>query len=87
MTKVCISFAAASGLSGFPDFPSAAAQQLQAEFPEAKIVLARSSEERKTELADADVLVSPRLPGLNTDVLTENSLTRPFVLAAQLMTS
>lgn len=60
MTKVCISFAAASGLSGFPDFPSAAAQQLQAEFPEAKIVLARSSEERKTELADAEVLFAVR---------------------------
>jgi phosphoglycerate dehydrogenase-like enzyme len=60
MTKVCISFAAASGLGGFPDFPPNAAQRLQAEFPEAEIVLARSPEERKAELANADVLFAVR---------------------------
>jgi D-2-hydroxyacid dehydrogenase (NADP+) len=60
MTKVCISFAAASGLSGFPDFPPAAAQQLQVEFPDAKVVLTRTPEQRRAELADADVLFAVR---------------------------
>ena len=60
MTKVCISFAGSSGLSGFPDFPPAAAQQLQAEFPEAKVVLARTPEQRRAELADTDVLFTVR---------------------------
>src|SRR2546426_245758 len=60
MTKVCISFAGASGLSGFPDFPPAAAQQLQAEFPAATVVLTRTSEQRRAELADADVLFAVR---------------------------
>ena len=60
MTKVCISFAGAFGLSGFPDFPSAAAQQLQTEFPSAEVVLARTSEQRRAELADSDVLFAVR---------------------------
>lgn len=60
MTKVCISFAGSSGLSGFPDFPPAAAQQLQAEFPEAKVVLARTPEQRRAELTDTDVLFTVR---------------------------
>jgi len=60
MTKVCISFAGSSGLSGFPDFPAAAAQQLQAEFPDIKVALARTSEQRRVELADADVLFAVR---------------------------
>lgn len=60
MTKVCISFAGASGLSGFPDFPAAAAQQLQAEFPDIKVALARTSEQRRVELTDADVLFAVR---------------------------
>jgi len=60
MTKVCISFAGASGLSGFPDFPLAAAQQLQAEFPDIEVTLARTSEQRRAELADTDVLFAVR---------------------------
>lgn len=60
MTKVCISFGGAAGLSGFPDFPSAAAQQLQAEFPDTRVVLARTSEQRRAELADTDVLFAVR---------------------------
>jgi phosphoglycerate dehydrogenase-like enzyme len=60
MTKVCISFAGSSGLSGFPDFPPAKAQQLQEEFPSIKIVLAQSAGQRRVELADADVLFSVR---------------------------
>jgi phosphoglycerate dehydrogenase-like enzyme len=60
MTKVCISFAGSSGLSGFPDFPPAAAQQLQADFPDSKIVLARTLEQRRAELADTDVLFAVR---------------------------
>jgi phosphoglycerate dehydrogenase-like enzyme len=60
MTKVCISFAGSSGLSGFPDFPPAAAQQLQADFPEAKVVLARTPEQRRAELTDTDVLFTVR---------------------------
>jgi phosphoglycerate dehydrogenase-like enzyme len=60
MTKVCISFAGASGLRGFPEFPPAAAQQLQTEFPGAKVVLARTSEQRRAELADSNVLFAVR---------------------------
>ncbi|HJY81050.1 MAG TPA: D-2-hydroxyacid dehydrogenase [Candidatus Binatia bacterium] len=60
MTKVCISFAGASGLSGFPDFPLAAVQQLQAEFPNAQVVLTRTSEQRRAELVNADVLFAVR---------------------------
>jgi phosphoglycerate dehydrogenase-like enzyme len=60
MTKVCISFAGASGLSGFPDFPPAAAQQLQVEFPTTKVVLTRTPQQRREELADADVLFAVR---------------------------
>jgi len=60
MTKVCISFAGASGLSGFPEFPLTAAQQLQTEFPKTKVVLARSPEQRRAELADTDVLFAVR---------------------------
>lgn len=60
MTKVCISFAAASGLAGFPDFPPAAAQQLQAEFPQTKIVLTTTPEQRKVELVDTDVVYAVR---------------------------
>ncbi|MEW6296905.1 MAG: D-2-hydroxyacid dehydrogenase [Thermodesulfobacteriota bacterium] len=60
MTKVCISFAGASGLSGFPDFPPAMAQQLQAEFPQTTVVLVQHAEQRRTELADADVLFAVR---------------------------
>jgi phosphoglycerate dehydrogenase-like enzyme len=60
MTKVCISFAGASGLLGFPEFPATAAQQLQAEFPHTTIVLARTSDERRAHLPDTDVLYSVR---------------------------
>ena len=60
MTKVCISFAGAAGLSGFPEFPTAAAQQLQAEFPHITIVLARTSDERRAHLPDTDILYSVR---------------------------
>ena len=60
MTKVCISFAAASGLAGFPDFPPAAVQQLQAEFPQTKVVLVTSPEQRRAELPDTDVLYAVR---------------------------
>ena len=60
MTKVCISFAGSSGLSGFPGFPPTAAQQLQSEFPEAKVVLAQSLEQRRVELTDTDVLFTVR---------------------------
>jgi D-2-hydroxyacid dehydrogenase (NADP+) len=60
MTKVCISFAGSSGLSGFPDFPPAAAQQLQTEFPTATITLVQNPERRRAELADADVLFAVR---------------------------
>lgn len=60
MTKVCISFAGASGLSGFPDFPPAMAQQLQAEFPQTRVVLVQHAEQRRAELADADVLFAVR---------------------------
>jgi D-2-hydroxyacid dehydrogenase (NADP+) len=60
MTKVCISFAGSSGLSGFPDFPPIAAQQLQAEFPTTKVVLTRAPEQRREELADTDVLFAVR---------------------------
>jgi phosphoglycerate dehydrogenase-like enzyme len=60
MTKICISFAAASGLAGFPDFPPVAAQQLQAEFPQTKVVLVTSPEQRRAELPDTDVLYAVR---------------------------
>ena len=60
MTKVCISFAGASGLLGFPEFPATAAQQLQAEFPHTTIVLARTPDERRAHLPDTDVLYSVR---------------------------
>jgi phosphoglycerate dehydrogenase-like enzyme len=60
MTKVCISFAGASGLSGFPDFPPAMAQQLQAQFPQTTVVLVQHAEQRRAELADADVLFAVR---------------------------
>ena len=60
MTKVCISFAGASGLSGFPEFPAAAAQQLQAEFPHTTIVLARTPDERRVHLPDTNVFYSVR---------------------------
>jgi phosphoglycerate dehydrogenase-like enzyme len=60
MTKVCISFAGSSGLSGFPDFPPAAAQQLQAEFPTITITLVQNPERRRIELADSDVLFAVR---------------------------
>jgi phosphoglycerate dehydrogenase-like enzyme len=60
MTKVCISFAGASGLSGFPDFPPTAAQQLQAEFPPVTMTLVQNPARRRAELADADVLFAVR---------------------------
>lgn len=60
MTKVCISFAGTSGLQGFPEFPAAAAQQLQAEFPHTTIVLVRTLDERRAHLPDTDVLYSVR---------------------------
>ncbi|MBI3244969.1 MAG: hypothetical protein HYZ50_00505 [Deltaproteobacteria bacterium] len=41
-TKVCISFAGSSGLSGFPDFPAEKARELQAAFPSTNISLAKS---------------------------------------------
>jgi phosphoglycerate dehydrogenase-like enzyme len=60
MTKVCISFAGSSGLSGFPDFPPVAAQQLQAEFPEIRVVLVQNPQQRQVELVDTDVLFAVR---------------------------
>jgi phosphoglycerate dehydrogenase-like enzyme len=62
MTKVCISFAGVAVLSGFPEFPAAAAEQLQAELPQAKIVLVREpdSQRRRAIYADADVLFAVR---------------------------
>lgn len=62
MIKVCISFAGASGLSGFPEFPSAAAQQLQAEFPETRVTLVQDPDpqRRRAELVDTDILFAVR---------------------------
>src|SRR5262245_24252934 len=62
MTKVCISFAGASGLSGFPEFPLAAAQQLQAEFPETKVACVQDPDPRRrwAELVDTDILFAVR---------------------------
>jgi phosphoglycerate dehydrogenase-like enzyme len=60
MIKVCISFAGASGLAGFPDFPLAAAQQLQAEFPQTKIALATTPDQRRAEFVDTDVVYAVR---------------------------
>lgn len=60
MTKVCISFAGASGLSGFPAFPPAAAQQLQSEFPAITVALVQDAKQRRAELSDTDVLFAVR---------------------------
>lgn len=60
MTKVCISFAGSSGLSGFPDFPAVKAQQLQEEFPTTQVTLTENLAQRRVALADADVVFSVR---------------------------
>ncbi len=62
MTKVCISFAGVAALSGFPEFPAAAAEQLQAEFPQANIVLVREPDpkRRRAIFSDTDVLFAVR---------------------------
>ena len=60
MTKVSISFAGAAGLTGFPDFPVALANQLQEEFPQATINLIQDPDRRLAELADTDVLYAVR---------------------------
>lgn len=59
-TKVCISFAGASGLSGFPAYPPALAQQLQTEFPDAQITLIQDPKLRQAEIANAQVLFAVR---------------------------
>ena len=61
MTKVCIAFAGSAGLSGFPDFPSALAQQLQAEFPATTVTLLQDPKRRREEFVDAEVLFVLRL--------------------------
>lgn len=60
MTKVSISFAGASGLTGFPEFPVALANQLQEEFPQATINLIQDPDRRLAELADTAVLYAVR---------------------------
>ena len=60
MTKVSISFAGAAGLTGFPEFPLTLANQLQEEFPQAKINLIQDSDQRLAELADTEVLCAVR---------------------------
>ena len=60
MVKVCISFAGSSGLSGFPEFPPAAAERLQAELPQTQIMFAQNPEQRRSLLADCDVLYAVR---------------------------
>lgn len=60
MPNVCISFAGASGLSGFPDFPPAVAQQLQAEFPGITVTLVQNPAQRRAALSDAEVLFAVR---------------------------
>jgi len=61
MTKVCIAFAGSAGLGGFPDFPSALAQQLQAEFPATTVALLQDPKRRREEFVDAEVLFVLRL--------------------------
>jgi phosphoglycerate dehydrogenase-like enzyme len=62
MPKVCISFAGVAALSGFPEFPAAAAEQLQVEFPQAKIVLVREpdAQRRRVIFSDMDALFAVR---------------------------
>ena len=62
MTKVCISFAGVAALSGFPEFPATAADQLQVEFPQAKIELVREPDpqRRRAIYAETDVLFAVR---------------------------
>jgi phosphoglycerate dehydrogenase-like enzyme len=60
MTKVCISFAGSSGLSGFPNFPPRKARQLHKEFPTTQVTLAENLEQRRVALADADVVFAVR---------------------------
>lgn len=59
-TKICISFAGSSGLSGFPDFPMEKARELQAAFPSTNIVVATNLEQRRAELPDTDVVFAVR---------------------------
>ncbi len=59
-TKVCISFAGAPGLSGFPAYSSELAQQLQGEFPDSTISLIQDPKQRQAEIADTDVLFAVR---------------------------
>lgn len=61
MTKVSIAFAGSAGLGGFPDFPASLAQQLQEEFPAASVRLLSDPAQRRTELADTDILFTLRL--------------------------
>jgi phosphoglycerate dehydrogenase-like enzyme len=62
MTKVCISFAGVAALSGFPEFPAAAAEQLQRDFPQAQIAHVREpdAQRRRAIFADADALFAVR---------------------------
>ena len=62
MPKICISFAGVAALSGFPEFPAAAAEQLQAEFPQAQIVLVREpdAQRRRAIFADTDAIFAVR---------------------------
>ena len=59
-TKVCISFAGASGLSGFPAYSPELAEQLQNEFPDAQITLIQDPKHRQAEIADTQVLFAVR---------------------------
>src|SRR5713101_4435855 len=61
MIKVCIAFAGSAGLSGFPDFSEALAQQLQGEFPETTVTLVQDPKRRQEEFSDANVLFTLRL--------------------------
>jgi phosphoglycerate dehydrogenase-like enzyme len=62
MTQVSISFAGAVGLTGFPEFPSALADQLQEAYPETTIDLIHDPdpEARIAALDDAEVLYAVR---------------------------
>jgi hypothetical protein len=66
MTKVSIAFAGSAGLGGFPDFPASLAQQLQEEFPATSVRFLSDPAQRRTELADTDVLFTLRLNRRNS---------------------
>ncbi|MGE0822051.1 MAG: D-2-hydroxyacid dehydrogenase [Candidatus Binatia bacterium] len=62
MTTVCISFSGVAALSGFPEFPETAAQQLQTEFPQTNVVFVheRDPQRRRAIYAEAEVLFAVR---------------------------